>query len=135
MQSTLPTDPMEATRVEIEAAVAQWRALRAERLAAEKVAAEIKVAETHYKDFIVAAMRDQHYEGIVKDGRMTYVRTSQVPTAHNRQEFEQYILATQDLSLLQFRPAVGAIREQMDAGVVIPGIELIETYELGDRKA
>lgn len=135
MQSTLPTDPMEATRAEIEGAVAQWRALRAERLAAEKVAAEIKTAETHYKDFIVAAMRDQHYEGIVKDGRMTYVRTGQTPIANNRQEFENYILEQRDLSLLQFRPAVGAIREQMDAGVVIPGIELIETYELGDRKA
>ena len=135
MQSTLPTDPMEATRVEIEAAVAQWRALRAERLAAEKVAAEIKVAETHYKDFIVAAMRDQHYEGIVKDGRMTYVRTSQVPSATNRQEFEEYILEQRDLSLVQFRPAVGAIKERWEAGVSVPGIEMLDTYELGDRKA
>jgi hypothetical protein len=104
-------------------------------LAAEKIAAEINSAETAYKDFIVAAMRDQHYEGIVKEGRMTYVLISQVPTASDRLLFENYILATEDLSLLQFRPAVGAIREQMDAGVVIPGIELIETYELGDRKA
>ena len=132
MLNTIPSD---ATRNEIEGAVAQWRALRAERLVAEKVAEEIKKAENAYKDFIVAAMRDQHYEGIVKDGRMTYVRTTQVPSATNRQEFENYILEQRDLSLLQFRPAVGAIKERLEAGGSVPGIEMLETYELGDRKA
>lgn len=133
--TSIPNDPSDATRVEIEGAVAQWRALRAERLAAEKVAAEIKTAETAYKDFIVAAMRSQHYEGIVKEGRMTYVRTSQVPTANDRQAFEAYILETRDLSLLQFRPSVGAIKERLEAGVNVPGIEMLDTFDLGDRKA
>lgn len=128
-------DPMEATRVEIEGAVAQWRAVRAERLAAEKVANAIKEQELALKDFIVAAMMSQHYEGIVKEGRMTYVRQSEVPMANDRLAFEQYILQTQDLSLLQFRPAVGAIRERLEAGVEVPGIVMVDTFDLGDRKA
>jgi len=127
--------PADATRLQIEGAVSEWRALRAERLAAEKVAAAIKDQELAVKDFIVAAMTSQHYEGIVRDGRMTYVRTSQVPMASDRQAFEQYILEQQDLSLLQFRPAVGAIKERLEAGVDVPGIVMMDTFDLGDRKA
>ena len=129
------TSPNEATRQEIEQAVAEWRAVRAERLAAEKVAEQIKSRELDLKDFIVAAMTSQHYEGIVKEGRMTYVRQSQVPMASDRLSFENYILQTQDLSLLQFRPAVGAIRERLEAGVEVPGIVMVDTFDLGDRKA
>lgn len=129
------TTPDDATRNEIEAAVKEWREVRAERLHAEKVAAAIKTRETFLKEFIVAAMTTQKYEGIVRDGRMTYVRTNQVPSATDRAAFEQYILETRDLSLLQFRPSVGAIKERLDAGVNVPGIEMIDTFDLGDRKA
>jgi len=129
------TVPAEATREQIEGAVAEWRAVRAQRLAVEKEADAIKRCETDLKNFIVLAMQSQAYEGIVKDGRMTYVRTSQVPTASDRGAFEKYILDTGDLSLLQFRPAVGAIREQMDNGVEVPGIVMMDTFDLGDRKA
>lgn len=129
------TSPNEATRQEIEQAVAEWRAVRAERIAAEKVAEQIKSKELELKDFIVAAMTSQRYEGIVKEGRMTYVRQSQVPMTSDRLSFENYILQTQDLSLLQFRPAVGAIRERLEAGVEVPGIVMVDTFDLGDRKA
>lgn len=129
------TSPNEATRQEIEQAVAEWRAVRAERIAAEKAAEQIKSKELELKDFIVAAMTSQRYEGVVKEGRMTYVRQSQVPMASDRLSFENYILQTQDLSLLQFRPAVGAIRERLEAGVEVPGIVMVDTFDLGDRKA
>jgi hypothetical protein len=127
--------PSEATRSEIEQAVTEWRAVRAERLAAEKVADAIKQRETQLKEFFVQAMLSQKYEGVVINERQTYVRTTEVPFAADRLAFEAYILETKDLSLLQFRPAVGAIREHMLAGETIPGIELVETYDLGDKKA
>lgn len=129
------TSPNEATRQEIEQAVTEWRAVRAERLAAEKVADAIKQQETRLKDFIVASMLAQRYEGIIIGERQTYVRTTEVPFAADRLAFENHILETKDLSLLQFRPAVGAIREHLLAGETIPGIELVETYDLGDKKA
>ena len=129
------TNAAEATRQEIEAAVMQWRATRAERLAAEKVADKIRVEEVKLKEFVVAAMMSQAYEGTVIDNRLTYVRVSQVPVAVDRLQFGNYILETKDLSLLQFRPAVGAIREHMAAGETIPGIEFVDTFDLGDRKA
>jgi hypothetical protein len=127
--------PSEATRSEIEQAVTEWRAVRAERLAAEKVADAIKQRETQLKEFVVQAMLSQKYEGVVNNERQRYVRTTEVPFAADRLAFEAYILETKDLSLLQFRPAVGAIREHMLAGETIPGIELVETYDLGDKKA
>jgi len=129
------TAPDEATRLEIEGAVAEWRQVRAERLAAEKVAAKIKERETELKEFLVAAMTSQAYEGVVRDGRLTYVRESEVPTASDRLALEKYILETGQLDLLQFRVAVGAVRERQAAGVEVPGIEMVTVYDLGDRKA
>ncbi len=132
--TTLPS-AADATRQEIEQAVRLWRVRREERLAAEKVAAKIKVEETHLKEFIVSAMLSQAYEGTVVNDRLTYVRTTQVAVAEDRQAFENYILETKDLSLLQFRPAVGAIKEHIANGETIPGITWVDTYDLGDKKA
>ena len=127
--------PEEATREQIEDAIAEWRGARELRLSIEKEAAAVRATETTLKDFIVAAMRSQVYEAVVKGGRQTYVRTTQVPVAEDRQAFEAYILAEGDLSLLQFRPAVGAIKERLEAGVSVPGITMLDTYDLGDKKA
>ena len=131
---TLPV-AADASRQEIESAVRLWREVREKRLAAEKVAAKIKSEETHLKEFIVSAMLSQAYEGTVVNERLTYVRTTQVAVADDRQAFEQYILDTKDLSLLQFRPAVGALKEHIANGETIPGITWVDTYDLGDKKA
>jgi hypothetical protein len=132
--TTLPA-ANEATRQEIEAAVRLWRVRRQDRLDAEKVAAKIKAEETHLKEFIVSAMLSQSYEGTVVNDRLTYVRVTPQPVADDRQAFEQYILDTKDLSLLQFRPAVGALKEHIANGEIIPGITWVDTYDLGDKKA
>ena len=125
----------DASRQEIESAVRLWREVREKRLAAEKVAAKIKSEETHLKEFIVSAMLSQAYEGTVVNERLTYVRVTPQPVADDRQAFEQYILDTKDLSLLQFRPAVGALKEHIANGETIPGITWVDTYDLGDKKA
>jgi len=132
--TTLPV-AADASRQEIESAVRLWREVREKRLAAEKVAAKIKSEETHLKEFIVSAMLSQAYEGTVVNERLTYVRVTPQPVADDRQAFEQYILDTKDLSLLQFRPAVGALREHIANGETIPGITWVDTYDLGDKKA
>jgi len=131
---TLPV-AADASRQEIESAVRLWREVREKRLAAEKVAAKIKSEETHLKEFIVSAMLSQAYEGTVVNERLTYVRVTPQPVADDRQAFEQYILDTKDLSLLQFRPAVGALKEHIANGETIPGITWVDTYDLGDKKA
>jgi len=132
--TTLPV-AADASRQEIESAVRLWREVREKRLAAEKVAAKIKSEETHLKEFIVSAMLSQAYEGTVVNERLTYVRVTPQPVADDRQAFEQYILDTKDLSLLQFRPAVGALKEHIANGETIPGITWVDTYDLGDKKA
>lgn len=127
--------PSDATRNEIEAAVENWRSIRAERLAAEKIADAIKSKELELKDFIIAAMTTQRYEGIVREGRQTYVRTSQVPMASDRLQFENYIRETGALELLQFRPASGALKERLESGIEVPGIVWVDVFDLGDKRA
>jgi len=125
----------DATRKEIEQAVTMWRDVREKRLAAEKVAAKIKAHEAHLKEFIVSAMLSQAYEGTVVNERLTYVRVTPQPVAEDRQAFEDHIRKTGDLSLLQFRPAAGAIKEHIANGEIIPGITWVDVYDLGDKKA
>lgn len=128
-------DQTEATREEINAAVTQWRAVRTERLALEKEANKVRERETALKDFIIGAMQAQKYEGTICEGRQTYVRTTEVPNAEDRLLFSNYILMNGALELLQFRPAVGALKELRDAGVEVPGIAWVEVYDLGDKQA
>lgn len=134
MTTALP-NPAEATRDEINAAVVEWRDQREKRLAAEKVAAKLKEREDELKNFLIAAMTTQAYEGVVIGGRGTGVRTTEVPICEDRAAFDQYILDNRDLSLLQFRLATTAINERIEAGIALPGIAFIDKYDLYDRKA
>lgn len=134
MTTALP-NPAEATRDEINASVVEWRDQREKRLAAEKVAAKLKEREDELKNFLISAMTTQAYEGVVIGGRGTGVRTSEVPVCDDRAAFDQYVLETKDLSLLQFRLAAGAIAERIEAGITIPGIAYVDKYDLYDRKA
>lgn len=132
--SDLP-DPKEATRQEVTEAVRQWRELRAERLAIEKQAEKVKEKELKLKNFLILSMNSQAYEGIVEGGRITGVRTTEVPTCNDRAALDKFILETGSLDILQFRLSSTAIKDRADKGVEVPGIEYIDVYDLFDRKA
>ena len=128
-------DPMEASRADVTDSVKAWRELRAKRLEVEKEAEKIKQQELAHKNFVIAAMLGQKYEGIVEGGRVTGVNTKEVPTCADREAFDKFVLSTGSLDLLQFRLATGAINARFEAGIEVPGIEFIDTYDLYDRKA
>ncbi len=134
MTTELPA-PIDATREQINAAVTEWREQREKRLAAEKVAAKLKEREDQLKEFLIAAMLEQKYEGTTVGGRNTGLRTTEVPICEDRAAFDQYVLDNRDLSLLQFRLATTAINERIEAGITLPGIAFIDKYDLYDRKA
>lgn len=133
--SNVLDNPAEVCRKDLENTIKHWRALRADRLDAEKFASGLKAQETTAKDFIIEAMRSQAMEGVIIDSRMSYVREREFPVADDRAAVCAHILATGDLSLLQFRLAEGAVKEQLEDGVEIPGVSMMSRFELGDKKA
>ena len=128
-------DPQEATRDDVTQSVIKWRELRAKRLEVEKEAEKIKQQELAHKNFVIASMLAQRYEGIVEGGRVTGVNTKEVPTCADRAAFDKFVLETGSLDLLQFRLSTGAINDRFEKGIEVPGIEFIDTYDLYDRKA
>lgn len=127
--------PEEATRPQTEAIIAAWRAKRAERLEADKVAEELRKQETAFKQWLIQVFLKQQYEGIVLGGRVTGAAKKIVPTVEDRAQFSQYILDTGALDLLQFRISTSAIAERESEGVAIPGLGHMEVFDLYDRKA
>jgi hypothetical protein len=125
---------MEATRTQIEDNIRRWRTSRAARLEQDRLAARMKEREEELKEWLIAAMRGQKYEGVVIDNRITGVNTKQYPEVVNRQEFCEHILETGALELLQFRVSTTAIKEHKEAGKMPPGIEYKDDYDLFDRK-
>lgn len=128
-------DPTTATREEVTKAVGEWRRLREERLAADKIAEALKKEENVQKQFILSALIAQKYEGIVLDGRITGVSDKDQPVVKDRQAFEKFVLKKKALHLLQFRLSTAAVREMQEAGVDVPGVENETIHDLFDRKA
>lgn len=127
-------DPKGATREQIEQVVQAWRLRRAARLAAEKEAAKIKEGEDVLKSWLIDAFRLQLMEGVIIDGKITGLSVRDTPVIANRDKLEQFIFDTGDLSLLQFQLSVTAVNEHLSNGEEIPGVELMEYYQLYDRK-
>lgn len=126
--------PEEATREPLEELIKWWRAKREERLAAEKMAAQIKKDEDAFKSFILEAFKKQKFEGMIIDGRTTGLTTKSVATVCDKEALVQHIISTKQLDLLQFRLSTGAVDERKEAGVSVPGTEYIDVYDLFDRK-
>lgn len=122
-------------RKAIEEAITAWRAKRAERLAADKVANKLKEKESELKSFILEAFKEEKWEGMLIDGRTTGLSTKLVPTVADKEKFMAYVRETGDLDLLQFRLSTGAVDERRSNGVVVPGTEYTEFYDLFDRKS
>lgn len=127
--------PEEATREPLEELIKWWRAKREERLAAEKLAAQIKKDEDAFKSFILEAFKQQKFEGMLIGGRTTGLTTKSVAIVKDKEALVKHILASGEIDLLQFRLATGAVDERRDNDVEVPGTEYIEVYELFDRKA
>ena len=125
----------DATRQEVEEAITMWRNHREVRLTIEKQAEALRKQETALKTWVISVLRAQEYEGVVVGGRITALSTKEVPEVLDKESYLDYVRTTGELDLLQFRPAIGAIKERLDNGVEIPGVKLIDVYDLSDRKS
>ena len=105
------------------------------RLALEKQANQAKSIETNMRKWLIDAMVAQEYEGVVIDGKITGVSFKEVPDVVDKEEYLDYVRTTGELDLLQFRPAVGAIKLRLEDGIEVPGIAIKEVPDLFNRKA
>ena len=119
-------NPAEATRLQVEFAIKEWRDKRVERLAAEKVAAKIKESEEFFKGFLLEAFKQQRLEGMIIDGRSTGLAVKSQAVVSDKEALIAHIKETGELDLLQFRLATGAVDERVQEGYSVPGTEYID---------
>jgi len=127
--------PLDADRYMAENVIQAWRNKKAERLAADKVANTLKEQETAMKSWLIAVFREQQFEGMVIDHRITGLSDREVHVVEDKEKFVQYMLEEGAIDLLQFRLADGAIFEREDVGVTVPGLRKETVYDLFDRKS
>lgn len=133
--SYLDVTPTEADRQLTEEVIRKWREQRVLRLAKEAEAAVLKKSESAMKSWLIQVFQQQKYEGLVIGQRITGLTTREVHSVVDKQAIVDYIYEHQAIDLLQFRLSEGAILEREDNGIPVPGTELVETYDLFDRKA
>ena len=122
-------------RSEIETAIRSWRVTKEQRLELDRESAKIKKGETELKQSIMDALVENEIEGIVCDGRVTDLMPRDVAKCTDVALFSSFIYENEALHLLSFNLSQTAIREMEASGIVVPGIEHITVFELGDRKS
>jgi hypothetical protein len=127
--------PLDADRYMAEKVIQAWRDKRDDRLAADKVAAALKEQETAMKMWLIDVFKEQKFEGMVIDHRITGLSDREVHEVEDREAFVNYLIENRALDMLQFRISDPAIFAREDVGVVVPGVKVRTIYDLFDRKA
>ena len=127
--------PSEATRDEIESIIIAWRAIKEARLAQDKLAGKLKEQEEEAKSFLLSSMMAQEIEGLVVQGYQTGVSKKEVNIVEDKGAFVTFIKETGAIELLQFQIAQGAVRERIENGEQIPGIGVMEKFDIFNRKS
>lgn len=105
---------------------------RDKRLAADKVAKDLKTEESSYEAKLIKEMREQQLTAI--GGKLVRLQIptvpKYVPAVKDWDAFYKHILQTGDFSLLQKRVGEKACEERWAADETIPGIEKFPVYKL-----
>lgn len=129
------SDPAEAKRGEVEAAITAWRDKRDERLELDRQAAVKKKEEDQLYGFLVEVFKQQKLEGMLIEGRVTGLGSKKVSIVEDKEALMAHIRATGELELLQFRLSEPAVKEREENGESVPGVGKMEVYSLFDRKS
>lgn len=95
---------------------------RQARLAADKVAARLKLDEQVLIDHIIDNL-PKDSRGAIGRHHMVKVVTDQKPVVKDWEAFYKYIARTKKFELLQKRLGEGAVQEILDDGKTVPGVE------------
>jgi|2_EtaG_2_1085320.scaffolds.fasta_scaffold01001_11 Na+-translocating ferredoxin:NAD+ oxidoreductase RnfC subunit len=122
------------TLAEIALLADAYKALRDKRLELKRQVEALEDEEKLTKNQLIDILQQQGVNGV--EGKLCRVslKTSINPLVVDWDKLDAYILETQDLSLLQRRLGVGAVREHWDAGDQLPGVVENEETALSVRK-
>lgn len=108
-----------------------YHTVRADRLAADKVAGTLKSNESSAEALLIEQMRSQEITACGGQRlRVALGAPDMVPAVKDWDKYYAYILETGDFSLLERRPGKAACRERWDDGQQIPGVEQFPVYKL-----
>jgi hypothetical protein len=106
------------------------------RLAADKVAAALKVEESKLVAQILATLRSDEITSI--GGQLVQLSIDKepeyVPTISDYSKFCEFVLSSKDLSLLERRVSKSAVKERWDLGADVPGIIKFPVFKLHRHK-
>lgn len=105
---------------------------REKRLAADKVAKDLKDEESRTEATLIKEMREQQLTAI--GGKLVRLaiptEPEYVPAVKDWDAFYRHVLQTGDFSLLHKRVGTTACKERWDAGETVPGVEKYAVYKL-----
>ena len=108
----------------------QWWAARTERLAADKVAAALKVKENALNATIIEQMRAQEITAIGGGVVALTLKKTDEPVLEDKQAFWAYAKAEDDMSLFEQRISKSAVKDRWLAGKQVPGVTTFPAYKL-----
>lgn len=125
-------EPKKLSAKALSLAADEYAAVRKQRLAADKVAAELKAKESALQGILIEQMRLQEITAI---GGQTVkvsipVEPDYTPAVEDWSKFYAYIKKNNAWELLERRPGRLACRERWEAGVTIPGVSKFPVYKL-----
>ena len=108
-----------------------YHTVRADRLAADKVAGTLKAHESTAEALLIEQMRSQEISACGGQRlRVALAAPDYVPAVKDWDKFYAYILKSKDFSLLERRPGKAACRDRWEDGKEVPGVERFPVYKL-----
>lgn len=107
---------------------------REQRLVADKEAQKLKSIETDLKFRVMQEMLNNDCHMVGGKYKKVTLRTKSKPTAADWGQIYDYIKEHDAQDLLQRRLAEGAVKDRLQEGEVIPGLELVEINDLSVSK-
>jgi len=115
--------------------VDNYISVRAQRLALDRQAAEIKEAEDGLYKVIISKMRDEGMTVLGAKNGFVKLKESEEPVPTDWPALYQYIKDTGSFEYLHKRISTLAIKEHWEAGEEIPGIGRTTIYKLSVSKS
>jgi hypothetical protein len=117
---------------ELSALADHYWSTRTKRLAADKVAAEFKTEEAKTEALLISEMRSAGLTAI--GGQLVRlalpVEPDYAPAVTDWQKFYDYIVETNDFSLLERRVGRAAVKERWLADEQVPGVDRFPVWKL-----
>jgi hypothetical protein len=112
----------------------EFKRLQEQRLETDRQAKELKQQEELMKIQILEGLATLDISSIGAGEYQVARKLKEVPVITDWEEFTKYVLATQDLSLLERRPSKAALTERRAGGNAVPGTGTFTDYSLSFTK-